>query len=128
MRDAYGLNNSSFSDTSSFNGDNDYDNISIDSRRSKQSLSSNNLMNSLKSLPAPEYTYDITLPTTIDNNEEIDDSTSFVEDANDIMERELRIKKQNELIELEKRSTVIKRNLPRPSYISKSLNHSSKIN
>jgi hypothetical protein len=127
MRDAYGLNNSSFSDTSSFNGDDvGYDDISIDSRRSKQASSTNNLMTSLKNLPAPEYTYDISLPTTNDNDESIDESKSFVEDATDIMERELNIKKQNELIELERRSTVIKRNLPRPSYISKSLKHSSK--
>jgi pre-mRNA-splicing factor CDC5/CEF1 len=127
LRDQFGLNNSgTAADTDSTMGDNySVSDIStvfsrVDKNRSK--LEQQQLLQQLRKLPEPEFTYEVAIPgaATVEDVEDEDDEENRrggfkgPEDRADIESR--RQKKAEELKrkELERRSQTMKKGLPRP--------------
>lgn len=112
LRDQFGLNDQHFDVFS------DLGSISSRAMKSQQTSLRNALSEQLKSLPEPEYSYEISMPTVQDVDE--NDSMDIVEDAADVDARMIAERKAQELLELNRRSSVVKRNLPRP-YITSAI-------
>mmetsp|Transcript_1666 Transcript_1666/g.1816 ORF Transcript_1666/g.1816 Transcript_1666/m.1816 type:complete len:805 (+) Transcript_1666:172-2586(+) len=110
MRDQFGLNDmnsDSFTDTTSVSS-------RFDKERERQSRAQ--LAAQLQGLPEPEYTYEIAIPKGGDEMEV--EGAMVIEDAAEVAEARREERERLESEELERRSTVLKRNLPRPSDIS----------
>jgi pre-mRNA-splicing factor CDC5/CEF1 len=110
MRDQFGLNDmnsDSFTDTTSVSS-------RFDKERERQSRAQ--LAAQLQGLPEPEYTYEIAIPKGVDEMEV--EGAMMVEDAAEVAEARREERERLESEELERRSTVLKRNLPRPSDIT----------
>lgn len=73
------------------------------------------LADGLGSLPAPQYSYEISVPDLEDQEEE---EVPIEEDAADREARLAAKKRAQEEAELERRSTVLKRGLPRPAVVN----------
>jgi pre-mRNA-splicing factor CDC5/CEF1 len=127
LRDQFGLNNSGAADTDSTMGDNySVSDIStvfsrVDKNRSK--LEQQQLLQQLKKLPEPEFTYEVAIPgaTTVedvDDEEEDEEGRrrgfKGPEDRADIEARRQRKAEELKRKELERRSQTMKKGLPRP--------------
>eukprot|EP01035_Chromulina_nebulosa_P017036 gene17036-22544_t len=108
LRDNLGLNDKYL--------DKDYDNdmISISNYSITSKQNSINIVNQLKNLPEPEYSYEITIPDLPNESNDLNDNRTNLLDAVDIEKHNLIEKLKNEEIELSRRSQVVKLNLPRP--------------
>ncbi len=74
------------------------------------------LAEGLQGLPEPQYTYEISVPE-LDDDEEVDAGPVEGEDAADRDAREAARKRALEEAELERRSSTLKRGLPRPGTV-----------
>lgn len=120
MRDQFGLNagtSDHVSDTMSVSGQSFSDSNSVFSIKARENQLKSILAAQLKSLPEPEFTYDIALPEA-QGDDEAPKGPTKPEDAADIMAREEKKKRDAEQAELARRSTVLKRSLPRPNITS----------
>eukprot|EP01034_Spumella_vulgaris_P022589 gene22589-28724_t len=126
LRDQFGLN-ASGSVSVDQHGDADNfsvsDVTSISSRMEKQRSKHlrDQISSQLKGLPEPEYTYDVSLPTVEDVNDDESEITVMSgkpEDAADTRAARQEAKLKQDLYELSLRSSVIKRGLPRPLTIA----------
>merc|ERR1719331_1966054 len=113
LRDQFGLNDitdSGFSDTMS---------VASSSRadRERDRANRKRITSQLSTLPEPEYEYDISIPEI-----EQDEETEMIrmEDAAELAERHARLRQEEEEAELARRSSVIRRGLPRPLSVNKS--------
>lgn len=115
LRDQFGLNDP-HADSFSVS-----DTMSISSRGEKirEREYRAQLASQLSSLPEPEYIYDIAIPTI--EEEETQTKAEKPVDAVDEIEQNQRIRAAMEEEELARRSTVLRRQLPRPKAIPKSL-------
>jgi pre-mRNA-splicing factor CDC5/CEF1 len=69
----------------------------------------------LSSLPAPRNDYEIVVPEdNEDNIEMVDDANTYIEDQSDVDQRKVEAARLAAEIALAKRSTAVKRSLPRP--------------
>merc|ERR1712025_190953 len=69
----------------------------------------------LSSLPAPRNDYEIVVPEdNEDNIEMVDDANTYIEDQSDVDQRKVEAARLAAEIALSKRSTAVKRSLPRP--------------
>jgi pre-mRNA-splicing factor CDC5/CEF1 len=117
MRDQFGLNagtSDHMSETMSVSGQSFHDSNSVFSLKAREKQLKSILAAQLKSLPEPEFTYDIALPE-VQGDDEAPKGPTKPEDAADIMAREEKKKRDAEQAELARRSTVLKRALPRPN-------------
>lgn len=105
LRDEFGLNIP----------DHISDVTSISSKAGKKQFRSL-IAEQLKSLPEPEYSYELAVPKVedADDDENIEIVIDHPEDASDVQERERRRREREHELELSRRSTAIKMNLPRP--------------
>ena len=119
LRDQFGLNDP-HADSFSVS-----DSMSVSSRGDKirEREYRAQLVSQLSSLPEPEYVYDIAIPTLDDEEEQIKAPKPL--DATEAAEQEQRLRAAMEEEELSKRSSVLRRQLPRPKNIPKSLNKPS---
>lgn len=118
LRDPFGLN--------TFGGHDDAyadsDMMSLSSRATDRERG-RFLASQLKSLPEPEYVYEVALPEQpTEDDVAYEDgrpqgTARVIEDAAETRARALAIQRQREEEELARRSTVLKRGLPRPSMI-----------
>ena len=119
LRDQFGLNDP-HADSFSVS-----DTMSVSSRGDKirEREYRAQLVSQLSSLPEPEYVYDIAIPTLDDEEEQIKAPKPL--DATEAAEQEQRLRAAMEEEELSKRSSVLRRQLPRAKNIPKSLNKPS---
>ena len=119
LRDQFGLNDP-HADSFSVS-----DSMSVSSRGDKirEREYRAQLVSQLSSLPEPEYVYDIAIPTLDDEEEQIKALKPL--DATEAAEQEQRLRAAMEEEELSKRSSVLRRQLPRAKNIPKSLNKPS---
>ena len=113
LRDQLGLNSNTFdsmSDTASVISDS----ISSVSHRAREKQLRSILASQLKSLPEPEYTYDLALPELEPESDGIDSMHLKPEDAADVLARNEQAIAEEHRKELARRHAVIRRNLPRP--------------
>ena len=69
----------------------------------------------LASLPAPKNDYEIVVPEDNDDNVEMaDDDNTYIEDQSDVDNRKIEAARQAAEAALAKRSSAVKRSLPRP--------------
>jgi len=69
----------------------------------------------LESLPAPRNDYEIVVPEdNEDNTEMADDDNTYIEDQGDVDERGMEIARVAHELAMSRRSTAVKRDLPRP--------------
>eukprot|EP01033_Poteriospumella_lacustris_P000852 gene851-610_t len=126
IRDSFGLNQSSHAGDDAFSVSDMSSVIThsrLDKHRSK--LAQQSILAQLSSLPEPEYTYDVALPTAMDEDgddgADVYDAESQLrragkpEDRADVEARQQRERLAAEEAELQRRSTVLKRSLPRPA-------------
>lgn len=117
IRDQFGLNQSPhdmLSDTFSVS-----DGFSIMSRSEKEKSRAvkEQLLSQLNSLPEPEYTYEVALSQVVEEDEDDGKSSAPLrEDATEVMERNMKQQEDAMREELERRSSVLKRGLPRPVF------------
>lgn len=121
VRDQLGLN-------SFVGGDDNFsvsDVSSVMSRGDRERSKANqmSLLSKLKSLPEPEFTYEVALPADLaaEEEEELNTMRSKPEDAADVEARRQKRREEAQRRELARRSEVLKRGLPRPVYISELL-------
>jgi pre-mRNA-splicing factor CDC5/CEF1 len=125
IRDTFGLNQHSGDDSFSVS---DMSSIVTHSRLDKHrnKLAQQSILAQISSLPEPEYTYDVALPSVVDveDEDEGDDPNSVwrrsgkPEDRTDAEARVQRQRLEAEQAELRRRSTVLKRDLPRPALVT----------
>ena len=137
IRDSFGLNSSSGSvmdDNYSESGMTSIASV-VRHDKLKDRLLRSQISSQLKSLPEPEYMYEVAVPddaldhplsTSVgvddDNDELIMKGTSAViEDAAEVKARQYALLRKQEQEELAKRSSVLKRALPRPNHIPSTL-------
>ena len=140
IRDSFGLNSSSGGGSSVM--DDNYSESGMTSIASvvrndklKDRLLRSQISSQLKSLPEPEYMYEVAVPdealdpssTSMDVNDYDDDglmtkgTSAVIEDAAEVKARHYALLRKQEQEELAKRSSVLKRALPRPNHIPSSL-------
>jgi len=69
----------------------------------------------LSALPAPRNDYEIVVPEDNDDNVEmVDDANTFIEDQSDVDQRKIEAARVAAEIALSKRSSAVKRDMPRP--------------
>lgn len=109
LRDQFGLND--VSDTLSVS-----ESLSVSSRadRERERAAKARIALQLKALPEPEYTYEISIP---DIEDDIDMAETKPEDAADIALRQEALRREEKEAEMRRRSTVLRRSLPRPASI-----------
>lgn len=119
LRDQFGLNDP-HADSFSVS-----DTMSISSRGDKirEREHRAQLVSQLSSLPEPEYVYDIAIPTLDEDEEQIRSSKPM--DATEAAEQEQRMRAAMEEEELAKRSSVLRRQLPRARNIPQALSQPS---
>lgn len=138
IRDSFGLNSSSGSvmdDNYSESGMTSIASV-VRHDKLKDRLLRSQISSQLKSLPEPEYMYEVAVPddaldhplstsvgdVDVDNDELRTKGTSAViEDAADVKARQYALLRKQEQEELAKRSSVLKRALPRPNHIPSTL-------
>jgi pre-mRNA-splicing factor CDC5/CEF1 len=117
LRDPFGLNAMGAHDSYS-----ESDMTSISSRTEK--ARGKFLLQQLQSLPEPEYVYEVALPEQPSEEDvQYEDgrpqgSSRVIEDAAEVRAKRLAQERQREEEELARRSSVLKRGLPRPSLIA----------
>ena len=117
LRDQLGLN-----DPMEFEQRDDSETASLSSYRSESRWNKEQqveLRGKLRGLPEPEYTYDISIPTV--DPEEEGASQPMVEDAAEVEARQVRLMEEEAIAEERRRSSVLRRDLPRPLSVSASL-------
>ena len=119
LRDQFGLNDP-HADSFSVS-----DNMSVSSRGDKirEREYRAQLVSQLSSLPEPEYVYDIAIPTLKEEEEHAKISKPM--DATEAAEQEQRLRAAMEEEELSKRSSVLRRQLPRAKVIPQSISKPS---
>ena len=125
MRDHLGLNQlTPYSAAGSVNGeDNDdfstsgFTTLSSRAEKAREKQLKAQLVAQLKGLPAPEYTYDISIPAVPKEEEEDNGNEGKVEDATEVEDRQRRLLLKEEREEQARRSAVLRRGLPRPSVL-----------
>jgi len=134
IRDSFGLNSGSvMDDTYSESG---MTSIASAMRNDKlkDKLLRSQISSQLKSLPEPEYTYEVAVPdealdpstpTVDEDGMMIKGTSAVIEDAAEVKARQYALLRKHEQEELAKRSSVLKRALPRPNHIPSSLVQSS---
>jgi hypothetical protein len=105
MRDQLGLNQGA-----------DMQQLMVLSERRRQKALRAQLADGLGSLPAPQYSYEVAVPEVEDEDDEA--QAPIDEDAADRDARLAARKRAEEEAELERRSTAIKRELPRPPAVN----------
>eukprot|EP01041_Mallomonas_annulata_P011533 gene11533-24126_t len=115
LRDQFGLNDGA-SDMASVS-----DMVSTSSRMEKirEKEQKARLAAQLRGLPEPEYTYEVSVPTVED--EDAMEEVPMTEDAADVLARQQEVLAEEILAEERRRSTVIRRELPRPLAVTPSL-------
>jgi len=83
----------------------------------KNTAVTSQLRSALKNLPAPQNEYKIMLPE-LPAEEQDEREESMEEDASDILRRQQQAESEKEQIKMKKRSSALKKGLPRPPYIS----------
>jgi pre-mRNA-splicing factor CDC5/CEF1 len=76
-----------------------------------------NIASQLKHLPAPEYEYELAIPE-VEKDDELDETAVVEEDAAEVAEKQRQDREELVRLELERRSSVLKRSLPRPATVS----------
>lgn len=138
IRDSFGLNSSG----SSVMMDDNYSESGMTSIASvvrhdklKDRLLRSQISSQLKSLPEPEYMYEVAVPddaldhsssTSIVDDDDEDGlmtkgTSAVIEDAAEVKARQYALLRKQEQEELAKRSSVLKRALPRPNHIPSTL-------
>jgi pre-mRNA-splicing factor CDC5/CEF1 len=118
LRDPFGLN--AMGGHEDTYGDSDL--MSLSSRATERGLGKL-LAEQLKSLPEPEFVYEVALPEQPSEEDvQYEDgrpqgTSRVIEDAAESRAKVLAAQRQREAEEMARRSTVVKRNLPRPSMI-----------
>jgi pre-mRNA-splicing factor CDC5/CEF1 len=98
----------------------------IDSFESASSLKARNkeiklnIASQLKQLPEPEYEYELNIPEVEKDEDAMEDGGVPEEDAAEVAERQRLEREEQIRRELERRTSVLKRGLPRPPAISAS--------
>ena len=116
LRDPFGLNNT-------FGADAESDLASVASSRFDGKAFRNQLAQQLKSLPEPEFVYEVALPETPSEEDVLYEdgrpqgTAMNVEDAAEVRSKKYAAERQRQAEELARRSSVLKRGLPRPTYI-----------
>ena len=111
MRDQFGLNDALADDFSDYGG-------SVQNRKLA-------ISQQLLALPEPEFTYDIAIPKGFSDIEPGDDESTVdalagkPEDAAELIARQRRQAKEEEAAAMARRSTVLRRELPRPLIASR---------
>lgn len=99
-------------------GDNFSDLVSLSSHMDKKQEKQykQSLVNKLKSLPEPEYSYEINVPKLDESEDDSNlvDGIGKVEDAFDVQTRKEKLDALHREQELARRSSAVKRDLPRP--------------
>lgn len=138
LRDHFGLNPA----TAAASGDDGFSvsdmgsiaAASMRTDRTRNTFIREQLSSQLKMLPEPEFSYEVALPAdsvgvTVEDVDEDGDgvvvegaiaaagSARLVEDAADLQARRLQAQQQREAEEFDRRSSVMKRQLPRPTFI-----------
>lgn len=75
----------------------------------------------LKGLPEPEFTYEVSVPAGVTEDDAMEVTDGGVEDAADIAERIHRLQKEEAELEDRRRSAVLRRQLPRPASVNTTL-------
>ena len=116
LRDQLGLNDMSSTDMYSVSDD-----VSMSSRlsRIRERDSKLELNNKLRSLPEPEYAYEVSIPV-IEEEGAVEEQVQ-VEDEADVIARQQRLVQEEIEAEERRRSTVLRRELPRPITVVSSL-------
>lgn len=89
------------------------------SEKKRAKLRKIQLAEQLKSLPEPEYSYEVSIPQVEDESEEV--TTNRVEDEAERLQREADLLQAEEDARLRRRSQVLQRDLPRPTTVVRSL-------
>jgi len=116
LRDPFGLN-------SSFGADAESDLASVVSSRTDSKAFRNMLAQQLKSLPEPEFVYEVALPEQPSEEDVLYEdgrpqgTAVSIEDAAEVRAKRYAADRQRQAEELARRSSVLKRGLPRPTYI-----------
>lgn len=116
IRDSFGLN-AAIGDHNDTFSVSDVSTILTRADRERMQASKQQLLAQLQSLPEPEYIYEVALPTVVDDEMEVDVMIDKPEDAADIEARLQLEREQQREAELARRSTVLKRGLPRPAVL-----------
>jgi len=77
------------------------------------------LNNKLRSLPEPEYAYEVSIPV-VEDDDKVEEQVQ-VEDEADVIARQQRLIQEELEAEERRRSTVLRRDLPRPITVVSSL-------
>lgn len=132
LRDQLGLNSGNAFDNISETASVVSESMSSVSSRAREKQLKSFLSAQLKSLPEPEYTYDIAVPDVAPADaEEFSVMSLKPEDAAEVLMRNEQQRAAEERRELERRSAVIRRRLPRPAEVipaSSMADHVSKPN
>lgn len=121
IRDQFGLNasNAVSSDNQSVDFSvSDVSTVFSRTERNRSKAAQQQLLNQLKGLPEPEYTYEVAIPD-ISNFAEEEEDVRYrgPEDAEDVEKRRRRQLEAARREEMERRSTTLKKGLPRPASI-----------
>lgn len=111
MRDQLGLNQAGGLNA-------EHQQLMVLSEKRRQKAIRAQLADGLEGLPAPQYSYEISVPELDDEDEGNGEKVPMEEDAADRDAREAAKRRAQEEAELERRSTVLKRGLPRPSTVN----------
>lgn len=128
LRDPFGLNALGGGDNFS---ESDMTSVSSRADKARMHMFRDQLAQQLKSLPEPEFVYEVALPEQ-PSEEDImyedgrpQGSAMSVEDAAEVRAKKQAAERQRLAEELARRSSVLKRGLPRPTYIPSTLACSS---
>jgi pre-mRNA-splicing factor CDC5/CEF1 len=129
LRDPFGLNKGRYDSEDYQDSDNfsvsEISSVVSSARRTKAQIRAEkeSLFKKLQSnLPEPEFSYEVSVPVVEDvDDEEEERGYRGPEDAADIEERQRRRREEQMRQELEKRTTVLKRGLPRPAIVPDSV-------
>lgn len=108
LRDHFGLNDATSMHDDGFS----VSEFSVASDRARDKAMKAQLKAQLQGLPEPEYTYEISVPTVADEGDE--EEKVRVEDAADLEDKQRLAMEASEREELARRSSVLRRRLPRP--------------
>jgi pre-mRNA-splicing factor CDC5/CEF1 len=117
IRDHFGLNEA-HSDVDTFSVS-EFASVSSRAEKLREKQMKAQLVAKLKGLPEPEYSYDISIPAIA--VDEGDSAPARVEDAADIEERQRQLLLANERDEMARRSSVLRKGLPRPHCFSQDI-------
>jgi pre-mRNA-splicing factor CDC5/CEF1 len=110
VRDSFGLNEAADPDSFSVS---EFGSVSSRAEKLREKQMKAQLTAQLKGLPEPEYTYDISIPAAPIDEESFSQGGA-VEDATEVEDRLRQQRLESERLEAARRSTVLRRGLPRP--------------